>query len=68
MELSHSIHSFKKSICVTGNSTFRAITRLNPYNKMYMVDPVIPILIHEKTDQLRNVPKVTQVISKGPRI
>lgn len=58
----------EKSICAPGNSAFSAITALNPYNKMYMVAPVIPILIHEETDKLRNVPKVTQVISKGPWI
>lgn len=58
----------EKSICVPSNSAFSAITTLNPYNKMYMVAPVILILIHEKTYKLRNVPKVIQVISKGPWI
>lgn len=42
---------------------FRGVTTLNAYNnKTYMVAPVIPILIKDKTGNLRILPTVTKLI------
>lgn len=50
------LNLFKKaSVCL--ETVFRSSTTLNPYNKTYMMASIIPILTHEETEKLRNLPK-----------